>query len=420
MRILIIGSGAREHAIARALHRDPAVTELHVAPGNGGTAEVAVNHPVKVADPADVTRLAKLLRPQLVVIGPEVPLVAGVADALRDAGFPVFGPSSAAAQIEGSKKFAKEIMAAANVPTGRSITVTDFGQIKEALAATGAPYVVKDDGLAAGKGVVVTDHEAVAVEHAWEVLAAGGTVLVEEYLAGPEVSLFAVCDGLRAIPLLPAQDFKRALDDDAGPNTGGMGAYAPLAWAPPGLVEQVQKQVLDPVLAEMRRRGVPFSGLLYAGLALTADGPKVIEFNCRFGDPETQVVLELLQTPLSALLWGAAAGDLSTLPPLAWRDGSAVTVVIAAENYPEKPVTGDIITGATADGVLHAGTARDASGNLISAGGRVLSCTASGDTLEAARDAAYALVRTVELRGSHYRSDIAAKAIAGEITVPRA
>lgn len=419
MRILIIGSGAREHALARALRRDPAVTELHVAPGNGGTAEVAINHPVQAADPADVTRLAKKLKPQLVVIGPEVPLVAGVADALRDAGLPVFGPSSAAARIEGSKKFAKEIMAAAGVPTGRSVTVTDFGQIKKALATTGAPYVVKDDGLAAGKGVVVTGDLKAATDHAWAVLNAGGTVLVEEYLAGPEVSLFAVCDGERAIPLLPAQDFKRALDDDQGPNTGGMGAYAPLDWAPADLVAKVQEQVLDPVLAEMRRRGVPFTGLLYAGLALTADGPKVIEFNCRFGDPETQVVLELLRTPLSSLLWGAAVGDLSGLPPLEWAAGAAVTVVVASEKYPEKPVTGDVIAGAHADGVLHAGTARDASGNLVSAGGRVLSCTASGATLAAARDAAYALVAGVEMRGGHYRTDIAAKAVAGEISVPR-
>jgi phosphoribosylamine--glycine ligase len=418
VRILIIGSGAREHAIARALTRDPAVTDLHVAPGNAGTAELAVNHTVAVDDPADVLRLARLVGPDLVVIGPEVPLVAGAADVLRDAGFATFGPSAAAARLEGSKRFAKEVMAAAGVPTGRSVTVTDFAGVSSALDETGAPYVVKDDGLAAGKGVVVTENKAVATDHAWSVLSGGHPVLVERYLAGPEVSLFAVCDGNRALPLLPAQDFKRVGDGDAGPNTGGMGAYAPLPWAPDDLTARVQQEVLDPVLAEMRRRGTPFTGLLYAGLALTADGPKVIEFNCRFGDPETQVVLELLETPLSQLLWASAVGDLSTLPPLMWRHGSAVTVVVASDNYPGTPVTGDIITGAGADGILHAGTARDECGNLVSAGGRVLSCTGFGGTLAAARDAAYALVSQVQMRGSHHRTDIAARAIAGEIVLP--
>lgn len=418
MRILIIGSGAREHALARALRRDPAVTELFVAPGNGGTADIAVNHAVTVNDPADVTRLARRLQPNLIVIGPEVPLVAGVADALRDAGFPVFGPSAAAAQIEGSKKFAKAVMDAAGVPTGRSVTVTDFGDIKKALSATGAPYVVKDDGLAAGKGVVVTESLTEATAHAWAVLNAGGTVLVEEYLAGPEVSLFAICDGVRAVPLIPAQDFKRIGDGDTGPNTGGMGAYAPLPWAPEDLVTRVQHDILDPVLAEMRRRGTPFTGLLYAGLAITSAGPKVIEFNCRFGDPETQVVLELLQTPLSQVLWASAVGDLSTVPPLRWADGSAVTVVIAAENYPDTPKTGDVITGAGADGILHAGTSRDAAGNLISSGGRVLSCTAAGPTLADARNAAYALVDQVHLRASQHRTDIAVRAIDGDIRLP--
>jgi len=385
VRILIIGSGAREHAIARALTRDPAVTELHVAPGNAGTAQLAVNHKVAASDPADVLRLARTVGPDLVVIGPEVPLVAGVADVLRDAGFVVFGPSAAAARIEGSKRFAKEVMAAAGVPTGRSIAVADFADVAAALHETGAPYVVKDDGLAAGKGVVVTGNKSVATDHAWSVLSGGHPVLIEQYLAGPEVSLFAVCDGTRAVPLVAAQDFKRAGDGDSGPNTGGMGAYAPLPWAPADLTARVQHDVLDPVLAEMRRRGTPFTGLLYAGLALTADGPQVIEFNCRFGDPETQVVLELLETPLSQVLWASAVGNLSALPPLMWRRGSAVTVVVAADNYPGPPVTGDIITGAEADGILHAGTGRDESGNLVSTGGRVLSCTGFGGTLADAR-----------------------------------
>ncbi len=271
-----------------------------------------------------------------------MPLVNGAADELRSRGFAVFGPGAAAARIEGSKAFAKDVMAAAGVPTAGAVGVTSEAEIDDALTRCGAPYVVKDDGLAAGKGVVVTNDRAAAHAHAVAVLASGHPVLVEEYLAGPEVSLFAVCDGVTAVPLLPAQDFKRVGDGDTGPNTGGMGAYAPLPWAPAGLVDQVQRTVLDPVLAEMARRGTPFSGLLYAGLVLTAAGPKVIEFNCRFGDPETQVVLELLDTPLGALLAAAAAGELASVGPLAWRGAAAVTVVIAAENYPGPPVTGDV------------------------------------------------------------------------------
>jgi phosphoribosylamine--glycine ligase len=418
VRILVIGSGAREHAIARALRRDPSVTDLHVAPGNAGTARLATNHPVTPADPALVLALAGEVHPDLVVIGPEVPLVAGVADALRAGGFATFGPSADAARIEGSKAFAKDVMAAAGVPTAASVAVTEAAMIDAALDRAGAPYVVKDDGLAAGKGVVVTGDRATAAEHARAVLESGHPVLVEQFLDGPEVSLFAVCDGTTAVPLLPAQDFKRVGDGDTGPNTGGMGAYAPLPWAPDDLVATVARTVLDPVLAEMSRRGSPFSGLLYAGLAITANGPAVIEFNCRFGDPETQVVLELLDTPLAGLLLAAATGDLAQQPPLRWRDGSSVTVVVAAENYPRRPVVGDVITGADADGVLHAGTALDDAGRLVSAGGRVLSCTASGPDLASARDAAYAQVRGVGLRGSHHRSDIAARAIAGEIRLP--
>ena len=418
MRILVIGSGAREHALARALRRDRSVTEVHVAPGNAGTASIATNHPVAIADPASVVALAAQVPADLVVIGPEVPLVAGVADALRSNGFATFGPSAAAARIEGSKAFAKDVMADAGVPTAASVAVTEIAKIDAALDRTGAPYVVKDDGLAAGKGVVVTGDRAVAAEHARAVLDSGHPVLVEQFLDGPEVSLFAVCDGTMAVPLLPAQDFKRVGDGDSGSNTGGMGAYAPLPWAPTDLVPTVQREILDPLLAEMSRRGAPFSGLLYAGLAITADGPAVIEFNCRFGDPETQAVLELLESPLAGLLLAAATGTLAGHPPLRWRDGSAVTVVVAAENYPGVPVVGDVISGADTDGVLHAGTALDGAGRLVSAGGRVLSCTASGPDLAAARDAAYALVDGVTLRGSHHRSDIAARAIAGEIRLP--
>lgn len=369
-------------------------------------------------DPAAIADLAATICPDLVVIGPEVPLVNGAADELRSRGFAVFGPVAAAARIEGSKAFAKDVMAAAGVPTADAVTVHVASEIDDALTRCGAPYVVKDDGLAAGKGVVVTNDRVAAYAHAVAVLESGHPVLVEEYLAGPEVSLFAVCDGMSAVPLLPAQDFKRVGDGDAGPNTGGMGAYAPLPWAPAGLVDQVQRTVLDPVLAEMARRGSPFSGLLYAGLVLTAAGPKVIEFNCRFGDPETQVVLELLDTPLGTLLAAAAAGELGSIGPLAWRGAAAVTVVIAAENYPGPPVTGDAITGAGIEGILHAGTKLAPDGSVVSAGGRVLSAVATGHDLAAARAAAYELVEQVGLRGSHHRTDIAAAAAEGRVLVP--
>jgi phosphoribosylamine---glycine ligase len=417
VRILVIGSGAREHALLRALRRDPAVGELFVAPGNAGTAALATASPVDVRRPESVADLADAVEPDLVVIGPEVPLVAGAADLLRQRGFAVFGPSAAAARIEGSKAFAKDVMAAAGVPTAAAVTVTDPAGIDVALERCGSPYVVKDDGLAAGKGVVVTEDLAAARRHAAEVLDAGHPVLVEEYLAGPEVSLFAVCDGTRAVTLQPAQDFKRIGDGDTGPNTGGMGAYSPLDWAPAGLADDVLRTVVDPVLREMAARGCPFSGLLYAGLVLTAEGPKVIEFNCRFGDPETQVVLELLESPLGELLAAAAAGDLTTVPALRWADGAAVTVVVAAEGYPGSPVLGDPVTGADADGILHAGTLQREDGAVVSSGGRVLSATARGADLAAARAAAYALVDRVELRGSQHRTDIALAAVQGRITV---
>ena len=391
---------------------------MHVAPGNAGPGTLATAHPVDAADPVSIADLADTIRPDLVVVGPEVPLVNGAADELRSRGFAVFGPSAAAARIEGSKAFAKDVMAAAGVPTAAAVSVTELGDIEAALTRCGSPYVVKDDGLAAGKGVVVTQDRDAAHEHARAVLESGHPVLVEEYLAGPEVSLFAVCDGVTAVPLLPAQDFKRVGDGDTGPNTGGMGAYAPLPWAPAGFVDHVQRTVLDPVLAEMSFRGTPFSGLLYAGLVLTSAGPKVIEFNCRFGDPETQVVLELLDAPLGALLAAAAAGNLDQRCPLAWRGGAAVTVVIAAENYPGTPVTGDVITGSDGDGILHAGTRIADDGSVVSAGGRVLSVVGTGADLTAARAAAYRLVAQVGLRGSHHRTDIAAAAAEGRVLVP--
>ncbi|MFF0792802.1 phosphoribosylamine--glycine ligase [Streptomyces spiralis] len=416
MKVLVIGSGAREHALCRSLSLDPDVTTLHCAPGNAGIAEVAELHPVDALDGAAVSALATELGADLVVVGPEAPLVAGVADTVREAGIPAFGPSRAAAQLEGSKAFAKDVMAAAGVPTARSYVCTTPEEVAEALDAFGAPYVVKDDGLAAGKGVVVTGDVEVARAHA----AACDRVVIEEYLDGPEVSLFAVTDGETVVPLQPAQDFKRALDGDQGPNTGGMGAYSPLPWADPELVDDVLRTVLQPTVDEMRRRGTPFSGLLYAGLAITSRGVRVIEFNARFGDPETQVVLARLQTPLAGVLMAAATGDLAHLEPLRWSDDAAVTVVVASHNYPGTPRTGDPIRGldevAAQDAphayVLHAGTRRDGD-SVVSAGGRVLSVTATGKDLTEARERAYTAVDRVHLDGSQHRTDIAAKAAAG-------
>ncbi|HYO34875.1 MAG TPA: phosphoribosylamine--glycine ligase [Geodermatophilus sp.] len=418
MRVLVIGSGAREHALCVALSSDPAVTALACAPGNAGTRALAEAAAVDVRDPVAVAALATGWGADLVVVGPEVPLVAGAADAVREAGIACFGPSAEAAQIEGSKSFAKHVMAAAGVPTARSWPVGGAAELETALDEAGAPYVVKDDGLAAGKGVVVTTDRDAAVAHGRRVLDAGGAVLVEEYLDGPEVSLFAVTDGTTVLPLLPAQDAKRRDDGDAGPNTGGMGAYAPLPWAPPGLVEEVLATVLQPTVDEMRRRGEPFSGLLYAGLALTARGVRVVEFNARFGDPETQVVLPLLDTPLAGLLHAAATGTLGGHPPLSWSDGAAVTVVVAAPGYPEAPRTGDPVTGAAGEGVLHAGTVPGAGGTVRSAGGRVLSVTATGPDLAAARRTAYERVAAVRLDGAHWRTDVALAAVEGRITVP--
>ncbi len=416
MRVLVIGSGAREHALVLALSRDPAVTALACAPGNAGTVAQAEPFPVEATDPAAVTDLATRFQADLVVIGPEAPLVAGVADAVRAAGVACFGPSRAAARIEGSKAFAKDVMLAAGVPTTHSELVDNPANLDAALSHFGPTWVVKDDGLAAGKGVVVTADLDAARAHALTLLDGGHPVLLETFLDGPEVSLFCVLDGRTAVPLLPAQDFKRVGDGDAGPNTGGMGAYAPLPWAPPGLVDDVLARVIQPVADELADRGMPFQGLLYAGLVLTATGPQVIEFNCRFGDPETESVLALLDTPLAGVLHAAAGGSLADLPPLRWRDGAAVTVVIAAEGYPGRPRTGDVIAGADADGVLHAGTRRREDGAIVSAGGRVLAVVGHGPDLVSARDDAYRRVAAVHLPGAHHRTDIAARAAAGQIT----
>jgi len=423
VRVLLLGSGGREHALARALTADPEVTDLHVAPGNPGIARLATRHPADLADLAAVTALAARLSPDLVVVGPEGPLVAGLADLLGGQRIACFGPSRAAAMLEGSKSFAKHLMAAAGIPTAAARTCRTEHEVRSALARFGPPYVVKADGLAGGKGVIVTtDHQA-ALAHA----RGQGTVVIEEYLDGPEVSLFALADGTAAVPLLPAQDFKRAGDGDTGPNTGGMGAYVPLPWAPPGLADEVLGTVIQPALDELRRRGTPYRGLVYAGLSLTAAGVRVVEFNARFGDPETQVVLDRLASPLAALLAAAAAGSLAGAGPLRWSPGAAVTVVLAAGGYPAAPASGDPITGIddaerlAGAYVLHAGTATNAAGELVSAGGRVLNVVGTGPDLPSARGTAYRAAAAIRMRGGWYRHDIAERAASspGEPAVPQ-
>ncbi|MDO3638261.1 phosphoribosylamine--glycine ligase, partial [Mycolicibacterium arseniciresistens] len=411
MHVLVIGSGAREHALLLALRRDPEVETLAVAPGNAGTAVIADQYDVDVTSGEAVTKLAQRIGADLVVVGPEVPLVLGVADAVRAAGIDCFGPTKDASRIEGSKSFAKDVMTAAGVRTATSEIVDTPARLDEALdrfgPAAGDPaWVVKDDGLAAGKGVVVTADRDAARAHAAGLLDAGHPVLLESFLDGPEVSLFCVVDGETVVPLLPAQDFKRVGDNDSGPNTGGMGAYAPLPWLPDDVTTQIVDDIVKPVAAELVRRGSSFSGLLYAGLAITSRGPAVVEFNCRFGDPETQSVLALLDSPLGQLLRAAATGQLAGFGELRWQEGAAVTVVLAAENYPGRARVGDAITGSEADGVLHAGTARRDDGAVVSSGGRVLSVVGTGADLSAARAAAYRLIESVRLPGSHFRTDI--------------
>jgi len=422
VRVLVIGSGAREHALLLGLRKDPGVDYLAVAPGNAGTATVAEQYDVDVTSAEEVTALAARLRADLVVIGPEVPLALGVADAIRAAGIACFGPSKDAARIEGSKAFAKDVMAAAGVRTAASEIVDSPARLDAALdrfgPAVGQPaWVVKDDGLAAGKGVVVTAERDDARAHAATLLDSGHPVLLESYLDGPEVSLFCLVDGATVVPLVAAQDFKRVADGDAGPNTGGMGAYAPLPWLPKSSESAIVGDVVEPVAAEMVRRGCPFSGLLYAGLAMTSTGPAVVEFNCRFGDPETQAVLALLTSPLGGALYATATGTLADFAPLQWHDGYAVTVVLAAENYPGRPRLGDVITGAEADGVLHAGTSRREDGAVVSSGGRVLSVVGTGVDLPAARAAAYGVMSSVRLPGGHFRTDIGLAAAEGRITL---
>ena len=416
MKILVLGSGAREHAIILALRAEEAGHALFAAPGNAGIGADAVLVDLDPVDPVAVTNYANENAIDLVVIGPEAPLVAGVADALRERGIPAFGPGRAAAQLEGSKTFAKRIMDAAGVPTGRAVRARTLAEVEAALDEFGAPFVVKADGLAAGKGVIVTEDRAAALAHAGEYLA-GAPVLVEEFLSGPEVSLFFVSDGDRVVPLSPAQDYKRAFDEDAGPNTGGMGAYSPLPWLAGAFggedefVAQVTRDVAEPVIRQLDAEGTPFIGLLYAGLILTEQGVKVIEFNARFGDPETQVVLARLATPLSTLLMAAASGHLEDEPAPQFAEAAAVTVVLASEGYPAAPVTGRVLTGlddaAAVDGVhlAHAATARK-DRELIATGGRVLNVVALGNTFFQARERAYDALARIHLEGGHHRTDI--------------
>ena len=406
MKVLVVGPGGREHAIVRALLADPYVTEVHAAPGNAGIAQVVPVHSINASDPEAVTALARQLGSDLVVVGPEAPLAAGVSNALVQAGIPVFGPSREAAQLEASKAFAKQVMAEANVPTAMARVAATAEEAADALDTFGAPYVVKDDGLAAGKGVVVTTDRDEALAHAQACFDAGGTVVIEEFLDGPEVSLSVLSDGRHVVPLAPAQDFKRIFDNDEGPNTGGMGAYSPLEWAPANLVEDVIARVAQPTVDEMASRGL-----------------RVIEFNARFGDPETQAVLARLKTPLGGLLLAAAKGELDAMEQLKWDPRTAVAVVVASENYPDTPRTGDPILGLVEaeaiEGVhvLHAGTAIEAN-EIVSAGGRVLAVVALGENLAQARQLAYEGVDAIELEGSQHRRDIALKAERGEIVVP--
>lgn len=412
MRILVLGSGAREHAIVMALLRDEISHEIIAAPGNAGTASIAENVALDPSNPSVVAKFAADQEIDLVVIGPEAPLVAGVADRLRKEGIPVFGPNKAAAALEGSKSFAKFIMSRAHVPTGAWEQVSNVEELEQALDTVGSPYVVKADGLAAGKGVLVTEDRDAAVAHASHYLQ-DGTVLLEEYLAGPEVSLFFLSDGKRVVPLSPAQDYKRARDGDQGPNTGGMGAYSPVPWLPDNFIDEVTETIAQPTVDELAANNTPFVGLLYCGLVMTEDGVKVIEFNARFGDPETQSVLARLESDLAPLLLAAATESLEEDTHISFSEKAAITVVLASEGYPENPLTGRALTGlADADAIdgvhiAHAATAQTDAG-LIATGGRVLSVVAVADTFAQARTAAYTALEKISLEGSHYRTDIGA------------
>jgi phosphoribosylamine---glycine ligase len=424
VKVLVIGGGGREHALSWALARSPSVTRVLCAPGNAGIEAHAETRALVNAHPIAIVDLARDEAADLVVVGPEAPLVAGAADALHDAGIPVFGPTAAAARIEGSKSFAKEIMASAGVPTAAHWAGTDPDEAKQALRGFAAPFVVKADGLAAGKGVRICDELAEAEAAVDEAMvakvfgAAGARVVIEEYLDGPEVSLFALCDGRTVVPLVPAQDYKRALDGDEGLNTGGMGAYSPVPALDDAAVAGIAKHLMQPVVDALSGRGAPYVGLLYAGLVLTDGGPKVLEFNARFGDPETQVVLPRLASDLAELLRACAAGDLDGADPPQWDPRACVTVVLASGGYPGryergKPIDGLEAAAAVPDAIVfHAGTGREA-GQIVTDGGRVLAVSGLGETLADARGTAYEAAEQIRFEGLHRRGDIAAAPVAG-------
>jgi phosphoribosylamine--glycine ligase len=417
LRILVVGSGAREHALAWKLAQSPRVSELFVAPGNAGTARIATNLPVAAGDIDGLVNAARIHKIDLTVVGPEDPLAAGLADAFLQNDLTIFGPVAAAARIESSKAWAKELMNAAGVPTARAERFTDLSAALDAIDDADLPIVIKADGLAAGKGVVVANTREVAEQAARSMLAdnafgdAGHEILIEEFLDGQEVSVLALTDGDVIVPLLPACDYKRALDGDAGLNTGGMGAYAPVPLVDDAMLQRIQREILEPTVAEFRKRNITYRGVLYAGLALTASGPKVIEFNCRFGDPETEVVLPLLKSDLAELLDCCARGVLSDAQPLEWEPGSCVSVVLASGGYPQTYQRGYPIEGldqlperAVA---FHAGTTFDDAGNTVTNGGRVLALSARGADFVEARTCAYNAIEHVTFVDRQFRTDIA-------------
>ncbi|MGB2756295.1 MAG: phosphoribosylamine--glycine ligase [Acidimicrobiia bacterium] len=432
MIVLVLGSGGREHALVWELARDASVDEVHVAPGNPGMECVAQRHAIDPADPASVVALAAHLNADLVIIGPEAPLVAGVADALRAAGRAVFGPNADGAELEGSKAFMKDVLVGAGVPTARHETfrvgvgdtlVTELARADTFLQTLPGLYVIKTDGLAAGKGVIVTESLAEARTAVRAYLDgsafgdAGRTCVIEEGMTGPECSLLVLCDGQRALPLAPAQDFKRIFDGDRGPNTGGMGAYSPLPFIDDALIASMMEDAVVPTIAELRRRGIDYRGVLYAGLMLTPEGPKMLEYNVRFGDPECQVIVPRLTSSLATHCMEVAQGALTTTPK--FSEAAGVTVVLASRGYPATSSSGDVIAGLNAAGslddseaiVFHAGTDRTEAGEWVTAGGRVLTVTALGPDLRIARDTTYAALDQITFDGKQCRLDIAAEHI---------
>ncbi|HEX3721494.1 MAG TPA: phosphoribosylamine--glycine ligase [Nitrolancea sp.] len=421
MRILVVGGGAREHALAWKLKQSPVVDALFVAPGNAGTAQIATNLPIAVNDFSGLISASQANQIDLTVVGPEDPLAAGLADAFSAQGLTIFGPVAAAARIESSKAWAKEVMTAAGVPTATSLRFSDLASALDAVFDAPLPIVIKADGLAAGKGVIIAETRRDAEEAVRSMLSdgafgqAGREILIEEFLAGREVSVLALTDGETIVPLVPACDYKRALDGDLGLNTGGMGAYTPVPQVGREMLERIQRQILEPTIAELRARGIVYRGVLYAGLVLTNTGPKVIEFNCRFGDPETEVVLPLMATDLAELLLACAEGRLSELAAPEWDSRCAVAVVLASGGYPQSYRSGRTILGLdrlpTEVIAFHAGTRYGEDGQIETSGGRVLALTALGETFTEARDSVYAAVEHVTFADRQFRADIALREV---------